>query len=323
MPDIVTITFNPCIDKSCSIDALVPDRKLRCTDFVNEPGGGGVNVARAITKLGGEAHAIFLAGGYPGNLLQQLLRGEGVPFIAIETDQDTRENMMVTDRSTGLQYRFVTAGNAIPEKYWKECLDIVAGLDKLSYLVVSGSLQPGFPPDLFGRLARIASQKEARLVLDVPAESILDHPVTGAYLLKPNLGELSMLAGKEQLNGTEIAGAARALIAHNTAEVILVSMGAAGALLVTRENAEHFIAPPVKRVSTVGAGDSMVAGTVLYLHEGKSLREAVRYGIACGTAATLNTGTQLCTRGEADQLYRYISDIPNLAYASGDILLPF
>jgi 6-phosphofructokinase 2 len=306
MAAIVTITFNPCIDKSCYIDALVPDKKLRCTPFVNEAGGGGINVARALKKLGGEALAVYLAGGYTGIVLHNLLRQEGVDTIAIDTKVDTRENIMVTDKSTNLQYRFITPGHAILETHWQQCLRAVDTLDDIEYLVVSGSFQEGFPPDIFARLSHIASRKDAKLVIDIPAEAMQQYEIRNAYLLKPNLNELSMLAGKTELHGDEIGAAARAIISKNICEVVLVSMGAAGALLVTKDITEQFMAPPIKRKSTVGAGDSMLAGTVLYLQSNKSIREAVRFGIACGTAATMNEGTQLCNRTEAERLYRFI-----------------
>ncbi|HVZ97871.1 MAG TPA: 1-phosphofructokinase family hexose kinase [Chitinophagaceae bacterium] len=308
MAAIVTITFNPCIDKSCYIDALVPDKKLRCTPFVNEAGGGGINVARAIKKLGSSALAVYLAGGYTGIVLRNSLQEEGVDAIAIDTGVDTRENIMVTDKSTHLQYRFITPGYAIQETHWRQCLQAVEELNNMEYLVVSGSFQEGFPPDIFGRLSSIAKKKCAKLVIDIPAEAMQRYAVSDAYLLKPNLNELSMLAGKEELHGDEIADAAKVIISRNICEVVLASMGAAGALLVTKDITEQFTAPPVKRKSTVGAGDSMLAGTVLYLHLKKSIREAVRFGIACGTAATMNEGTQLCNRTEAERLYRFITE---------------
>jgi len=306
MSSIVTITFNPCIDKSCYVDALVPDKKLRCTPFVNEPGGGGINVARALKKLGSEALAVYLAGGYTGIVLSNLLREEKIDTMVIDTNTDTRENIMVTDKSTGLQYRFITPGNAIQEIHWQQCLQAVDHLDNLEYLVVSGSFQEGFSPDIFERLSMIAKNKHAKLVIDIPAEAMQRYTISNAYLLKPNLNELSMLAAKEELHGDEIASAARAIISKNICEVVLVSMGAAGALLVTKNITEQFMAPPVKRKSTVGAGDSMLAGIVLFLQQGKDIKDAVRFGIACGTAATMNEGTQLCNRTQAEGLYRFI-----------------
>jgi 6-phosphofructokinase 2 len=164
-------------------------------------------------------------------------------------------------------------------------------------------MQAGYPEDIFERLAAIAKKKGAKLIIDIPGETLKAYPVRDAFLLKPNLNELSVLAGKEELHGNEITDAAKDIISKNISEVVIVSMGAAGALLVTKDITEQFMAPPVKRKSTVGAGDSMVAGIVLRLSAHKDMKEAVRFGVACGTAATMKEGTQLCNLKDVEKLY--------------------
>lgn len=312
MPTIITITFNSCIDKSSSVDALLPDKKMRCTAFKNEAGGGGINVAKAVKKLGGNALAIFLAGGYTGILLENLLKAENIETLVIDTGVDTRENIMVVDRATNLQYRFITPGNPVKETHWKQCLDRLEKLSGVEFIVVSGSMQQGFPQDIFERISTIAKQKNAKLIVDIPAETLKAYTIRDAYILKPNLDELSMLSGKEELHGDEIITAARNVISKSICEVVIVSMGAAGALLVTKDVAEQFMAPPVKRKSTVGAGDSMLAGIVMHLSDNKNIIEAVRFGVACGTAATLNEGTQLCNKADAEKLYQVMQSYREL-----------
>jgi 6-phosphofructokinase 2 len=125
-------------------------------------------------------------------------------------------------------------------------------------------------------------------------------------MLKPNLGELSYLVGKKEIQPDEVKNIARNIIAKGKCEVMVVSMGAAGAMLVTDEIAEIYTPPAVERKSTVGAGDSMVAGIIFYLSQGKSLLQAVQYGVACGTAATLNAGTELCKKEDADRLFALV-----------------
>jgi 6-phosphofructokinase 2 len=211
---------------------------------------------------------------------------------------------MIVDKATNLQYRFITPGLAVRPAHLEQFLKAVENITNIEYIVVSGSMQQGFPENIFERLSFIAAQKNAKLIVDIPAETMQSHPVKGAYLLKPNLNELSMLAGKEELHGDEITSAARTIISKNICEAVIVSMGAAGALLVTKDIAEQFMAPPVKRKSTVGAGDSMLAGIVMFLSANKNIKEAVRFGVACGTAATLNEGTQLCNKSDAQKLYQ-------------------
>jgi len=307
MPSIVTITFNPAIDKSTTIASLIPERKLKCTAPVFEPGGGGINVARAIKKLGGNATAIYLAGGYSGKFLNQLLDTDQIPSIVIETKQHSRENLIVLDTSSNLQYRFGMPGPVVNQNEWKQCLAEIEKINDAEFIVASGSLPAGVPTDIFGRIADIAKTKKAKFIIDTSGEALKDAVNEGVYLLKPNVGELSWLAGKEELTGNEVIDVARDLIDKGKCQVIVVSMGAAGARLITKNETHQVIPPPVKRISTVGAGDSMVAGMVLSLSKGKTLLEATQYGVASGTAATMNTGTQLCKREDVEKLFAEIS----------------
>lgn len=307
MPSIITLTFSPCIDKSTSVPSLIPEKKLSCAAPKLEPGGGGINVARAIQKLGGEALAIFPSGGYTGKFFNHLLEKENVPALIIETANETRENIIVVDDSTNHQYRFGMPGVGLIEKEWRECLQAVENIQDPGFIIASGSLPPGVPLNICAQLANIAKNKKAKFIVDASGEPLKHVVEEGAYLLKPNLGELSALAGRQELQRNEAEHIAKAIIAEGNCEVMVVSMGAAGALLVTKDVTELVTPPPVQRKSTVGAGDSMVAGIVFYLSQGKSLIEAVRYGVACGTAATMNPGTALCRKQDADYLYSLIS----------------
>jgi len=306
MPSIITITFNPAIDKSTSVSALIPEKKLKCTEPVYEPGGGGINVARAIKKLGGEATAVYLAGGYTGKAFSELLIKESVHSIVIETAESTRENLVVAETASNQQYRFGMPGPHIQEHEWKDCLTAIEKINDVEYIVASGSLPKGVPTDIFARIAIIAKRKNAKLIVDTSGEALKQAVNEGVYLIKPNLGELSSLVGKEELNIELVDDVARTVIEKGKCEVVVVSMGPAGAMLVTKEMSQQIIPPAVIRKSTVGAGDSMVAGMVLSLSGNKSLLETVQYGVACGTAATMNPGTELCRLEDAAHLYRLI-----------------
>ena len=311
MPVIITVSFNPAIDKSTSVPVLIAEKKLNCALPVYEPGGGGINVARAIKKLGGEAVAVYLAGGYTGKTFTQLLTGEAVESIVTETKENTRENLVVLETASNQQYRFGMPGPTISEPEWQACLKSIEKIKDVEYIVASGSLPPGIPTDIFARIAFIARKKNARLIVDTSGEALKQAVQAGVYLIKPNLGELSSLLGKEELNIELVDDAARTIIDKGKCEVVVVSMGPAGAMLVTKDLAVQIMPPAVKRKSTVGAGDSMVAGMVLSLAENKSLIETVQYGVASGTAATMNPGTELCRKEDADYLYNIIrSKIP-------------
>ncbi|RZA01678.1 MAG: 1-phosphofructokinase family hexose kinase [Sphingobacteriaceae bacterium] len=307
MPQIVTITFNPALDESTSVAELVADKKLKCSQPVCEPGGGGINVARAITKLGGEALAMYLAGGDTGKKIRQLLDEDLVRSVVIETAESTRVNLVVADIANKKQYLLDMPGGKVNDNEWQACLNAIAQLQDVKYLVASGSLPPGVPTDIFARIASIAKSKGALLIVDTAGEALQKAVGAGVYLIKPNLRELATIAGKIQLDIASVPNAAREVINSGNCEVVVVSMGPDGAYLITKDISVKITPPALTVKSTVGAGDSMVAGIVLSLASNKGLLEAVQYGVACGSAATVNYGTQLCSKTDADLIYNSIS----------------
>ena len=276
MKKIVTITLNPALDKSIAVPKMLPEKKLRCTDAKVEPGGGGINVSRAIHKLGGESEAVFLSGGYTGKHFETLMARERIHSVAMPVQGDMRENFVVLDTSADLQYRFGMQGPMVTVEEWKQVLTHIQNETAIDYIVASGSLPPGVPVDYFGRLAKIAQQKNAKLIVDTSGEALQHAVKQGVYLIKPNLGELSNLYGKDRLGNDEIVTAARSIIVTGGCEIMVVSMGAEGAMLVTKDKHLQVIPPKVTIHSTVGAGDSMVAGMVLALSFGPGLAFVAR-----------------------------------------------
>lgn len=306
MSRILTVTFNPAIDKSTTISSLAPEKKLRCSSPKFEPGGGGINVARAIKKLGGAAKAIYPSGGHTGTFLNELLSREGVPVQSVPIKSYTRENLIVLDTSNNQQYRFGMPGSEVFESEWKQCLQLIEQEPDAEFIVASGSLPPGVPTDIYAQIAAICKHKGAKLVVDTSGEALQQAANEGVYLLKPNLAELSSLVGKEEINEELVDNVAREIIHKGQCEIIIVSLGPIGAVLITKDEEIHATPPVVKKRSTVGAGDSMVAGIVLSLSKGLQMEQALRYGVACGTAATMNQGTELCRRVDVDRLYELI-----------------
>jgi 6-phosphofructokinase 2 len=307
MSSIITITLNPAIDKSTTIAELVPDKKMKCSNPVFEPGGGGVNVARAIHKLGGTAKAIYLAGGYSGKFFTALLNSEKIEQVVVEIANHTRENLIVLDKKNNQQYRFGMPGPTINEPEWKKLLMEIEKAEDIAYIIASGTVPAGVPADIFARISTIAGKKNAKFIVDTSGEPLQEALNAGVYLVKPNLGELSALVGKEWIDKNQVEMMAKQIIFEKKCEVVIVSMGEAGALLVTEGETATIKPPAVERKSTVGAGDSMVAGIVLSLSKGSSLLKAVQYGVACGTAATMNPGTELCRKEDADKIFAAIT----------------
>lgn len=302
MSRIVTLTLSPVIDKSTTVPALAPEKKLRCAPPLFEPGGGGINIARAIKQLGGDALAIYPSGGHTGEFLQRLLGEQGIRSRVIPVAAPTRENLIVVEAVTNNQYRFGMPGAALTAAELEACIEAVEDVAAMEYLVASGSLPPGVPDDVFARLAAIARKKGARFIADTSGEPLRAAAREGVFLLKPNIAELSSLVGREEIHLEKVDDVARELIAQGGCQLVAVSMGPAGAVLVNSDDVYLVTPPPVRKRSTVGAGDSMVAGLVLALSEGKSLSEVLCFGVAAGTAATMNPGTELCHRKDVERL---------------------
>ncbi len=302
---IATLTLNPALDKSSETDRLIPEQKLRCTAMRLDAGGGGINVSKGIHKLGGESAAVFPIGGNNGKVLKEILAESGILTSTVDIAGETRENISITETSSNLQYRFTLPGTEITEQQADDCLDIIKKI-KPDYLVASGSLPPGLAETYYEKVAAFAKSINARFILDTSGKALLTAADEGVFLLKPNLAELSALVGVKKLEMDQVDDAALDLIKKGACEVVVVSLGPQGCLLVTSEGFEHIPAPTVKKQSTVGAGDSMVAGMVWALSQGKSYREMAQLGVACGSAATMNKGTELFHPKEVERLYDWI-----------------
>ena len=304
---IVTITMSPALDKSTVIEKLVPEKKLRCSEITIEAGGGGINVSKAIKKLGGDSLAVFPCGGNNGELLKQLLDAESINYKAVPVMSATRESFSVTELVSNSQYRFVTPGSSITGTDLKNCIATITSIDPLpQIIVISGSLPPGVPDNFFAEIANVAKKMGAKCIVDTSGKPLHLAATEGVYLLKPNLSELCSLVGKSYLQLNEVEEAAQEVIQKGHCEVIVVSMGPAGALLITKTEHERIIAPTVKKITTVGAGDSMVGGMALMLEQGASLLEVVRFGVACGTAVTMNQDTGLFNRNDVFKMYEWM-----------------
>lgn len=302
MAKMVTLTLNPALDKSTEVDRMIPEHKLRCTAVQMDAGGGGINVSKAIQKLGGESVAVFPWGGHNGRIMCSLLQERGIQMMPLEVNAETRENLAVRETSTNAQYRLTTPGGELNEQQADRCLEMIRTLQP-EFLVASGSLPPGLPATYYEKVAAFAKEIKAKLILDTSGQPLVAAADEGVYLLKPNLAELSMLAGVSVLEINQVDDAALDIIRGGKCDIVVVSLGAQGALLVTRQGVEHVPAPLVKKQSTVGAGDSMVAGMIWALSEGKTFKQMAQIGVACGSAATINTGTELF---HTDDVYRLL-----------------
>jgi 6-phosphofructokinase 2 len=317
-PRVLCLTMNPSVDLATETPRVVPTHKLRCSDAVHDAGGGGINVARVIIRLGGHCESVCPAGGPSGHWLEVRMAQDGLHNTTIPIAEETRVSFCVHEADTGEEFRFVMPGPRLAETEWRACIDHMATLAVFpDFLVASGSLPPGVPSDFYARLARLCRERGARLVLDASGPAPAEALAEGIYLWKPNLKELSEFAGQTLSGPTEWQAAAERCVAEGQAEVVALTLGHQGALLVTREGV--WSAPPleIKVASAVGAGDSFVGGMVWGLQDGLSLQEAFAWGVASGSAALLSVSTGLSRREDAEQLYPKVRLTPMLPAAGG------
>lgn len=303
---ILTLTMNPALDMTSSVDRVVAEHKLRCGPVRFDPGGGGVNVSRAIRNLGGDSRAIYPLGGPSGESYRVFAEAAGVAGSVVPIAGNTRESFTVDETSTGDQYRFVMPGPTLGDDEWGACLDAVAdNLPHGGYLVASGSLPPGVPEGFYAALARMVVGRDVRLVVDAAGRPLVKALAEGVFMIKPSRDELAELAGTgRELKPEEQIDVARRLVDGGRAQIVALTLGSAGALLVQADATLRLPAPKVKVASAVGAGDAFLAGLILRLAEGHPIADAFRTAVAAGCATAMMPGTIMCRAEDVARLER-------------------
>jgi len=302
-PTFVTLTLNPTVDVACDAAGVRPVHKIRTFSETYDPGGGGVNVARVLHELGADVTAVVSCGGVSGQLLEELLIESGVQCRPIHIADRTRICMTVQDVKAGQEYRFVPEGPLLSEPEWQAAL-AAAEQDDPDWLILSGSLPRGVPEDFYGTVARTASAKGQRVVVDSSGPALRGALGCGLALIKPSLGEFETLVGRQLRDPAAQEAAALDLVRSGAADRVAVTFGRDGALLATKDGVwrEPPLNVPVR--GAVGAGDSFLAAMVLSLARGDTPTQALAWGSAAGAAAVMNTGTAHPVRGQIEALYR-------------------
>ncbi|MBC58743.1 MAG: hypothetical protein CL814_17645 [Confluentimicrobium sp.] len=306
MQDILTITLNPAVDLSSAVDQVEPELKLRCDPPVTDPGGGGINVSRAVRILGGQTRALVAIGGPMGKKLRQLLVEEGIAILPFRAPGETRQSLAVTDRRDGRQYRFVFPGPTWDDERLSAVLGSIRdAVPDSGFVVLSGSLPPGIPPHFATLVCDCLKDTGAKVVVDTSGAALQDlakaHPHV-PYILRMDGEEAEGLAGQPLPTRADSVAFAASLVARGAARVVVVARGADGSVLAADGLRLHAAAAPVPVKSKVGAGDSFVAGFTLSLARGQDLGAALQRGAAAASAAVMTDATRLCTRADAERL---------------------
>lgn len=306
MRDILTVTLNPALDFATSVDSVVPNVKLRCGPPRTDPGGGGINVSRAIALLGGTSRCLVALGGRNGESLAELLRAAGIALIIHKAPGETRSSLSVRDEHRGEQYRFMLPGPPWgPVDVIEAGASIVEAAQPGGLVVISGTLPPGVLPDIVPDLCGKLRAKGCEVVVDTsgPALYLLARGQGPAPdILRMNQEEADDLARRKLASVSESADFAQSLVRRGVADMVIVARGPEGSILATDAGRWHSRAADVPVRSKVGAGDTFVGTFTLAHAQGDPLPRALQRGVAAASAAVMSEGTALCRREDAERL---------------------
>lgn len=299
---IITVTLNPCLDKTLVASNLEPGQINRARLIQIDLGGKGINVSRALLGLGLNSLAMGFLGGATGDFMRRGLIALGVETDFVTVEGETRTNITIFDEALGLQTKINEAGPEPTETEIETLLDKVRGRATDSDLwIFAGNLPPGAPSDLYARLISIVKGRGGRACLDTSGPPLRLGSKVGPYLIKPNATEAGEVMGRELTSDKDMLEAVHFFLERDI-EIVALSLGARGALIGTGQGIASARPPRVKVETPIGAGDSLLAGLVWAMENGLSLTEIARWAVASGTAAAMEKGTGVCTRAVVERL---------------------
>jgi 6-phosphofructokinase 2 len=298
---IYTITLNPALDRTLWIQKVRDDVSNRILEEKSFAGGKSVDVSKVLKNLGVDNIALGFVGGFAGRELEGRLLNEGIETDFVRVSGETRTNIIIHETDTGKQLAFNARG---PEIKPDELMQFIEQLERLpcgEVVAIGGSIPLGVSPEIYRKIINLVKKCQVKVVLDVDGEALRQGIKALPNVIKPNIHELSELVGRELKGLDDVVSAARS-INQQGVEIVLVSMGAKGILLVTNGQQYLAVPPNVNVESTIGAGDSSVAGFIFGLVQGRDLKQCLIYAVAAGTATTLRQGTALCQKDDFERI---------------------
>jgi len=299
---IATLTLNPSLDRHVAVENLILDDTNRWVSFKREPGGKGINVSRVIKELGGETTAYGFVGGFAGKALKTILKQQGVPCDFISIKAEIRSNFIITDLKTHCQTRISAPGPRVSAAELHKLVAKVTSIKpKPRYVILAGSVPPGVPYYIYRDLIQKIKGQGITVVLDSADLWLQEGIKAKPDVVKPNVREAQTAMGVELATEEDIIYAVKTFISSGIG-IAAISRGRDGMIIGDKDAVYKVVPPNVDVMSTVGAGDSTVAGLVFKLSLGGSLEEASRFAVASGTAATLTPGTELCHKRDVEMI---------------------
>lgn len=300
---ILCVNPNAAIDKTVIVNPFHLGRIHRPEAVKALAGGKGCNVARALQRFGETPVVTGWVGGTAGQFIEEGLRGEGIRTDFVYTDFESRTCLSILDSENGTLTEIYEKGDPVPPEKVDEMLARFGDtIGRYAAVTLSGSLPPGVPLDFYSELIALARQAGVPAFLDSSGEALRQGVKAGPFLIKPNESEVAVLAGRS-LDTTADFAAAAAEISTRCGTIVVLSLGKEGALAAQGDAVFHVRPPLVEARSAVGSGDSMLAGLAYALTRGDELPDAVKYGVAAGTANTLVIGAAQFEMDDFEEIY--------------------
>ncbi len=307
---IVTITLNPAVDQTLVVDRFLAGDTTRVKASRFDPGGKGINVSRVVRELGGETLAMGFAPGGLGRYIEQALDSQGIACDFLHTRGETRTNITILDESRHVQTILSDPGPRTDPRYVEELkVRLRKRLSPGDWLVLAGSIPPPLDAGVYTEIISEATEMGVHTVLDADGAALAAGAAAHPDMVKGNRREMERLLGRHLDNEGSLLTAVREMHESGVGNVV-VTRGREGALAAVEERYLRGVAPRVRAVSAVGSGDAFLAGVVLTLSRGGGMEDALRLGIAAGTASALFPGTELCRRREVDILMPRVKILP-------------
>ncbi len=305
-PPIVSLSLNPAIDLTYEFDSLKHDQKTRATSTHYDPGGTGINVGRALESLNANCFTCCITAGKMGEFLHSMLNQQLKNVTTLQVDGETRINTTLIQQSPQYQYEINAVGPSITPAQLNDITDQFLAHCQQGIGILTGSLPPGIADDTYQNINIALQQQGGRCIIDAPVVAMKKALLSKPFLIKPNQHELEVLQDKALNSIEQVAIEARKLVTQGT-QYVCVSLADKGAIITGSENSYFCNSPKITVNSTVGAGDSLVAGLAYAFSLNQKPEHALKFAVACGAGTAIQAGTQLFKPEELEKLSNEIN----------------
>ena len=303
---ILTLTINPAVDRTVLVDHLVFEDRGYILSRSDGAGGRGINASRVIHSFGGKTAAILTAGGDTGAKIQELLKNDGFPSHVVPIRSESRTNLTISDKQ-GLTVKLNELGPPLEQSELDALKRMVeVRIKKASWLMICGSLPPGVPPHFYCELIDLARASGVNSLLDADGEALLHGLESSPTVVTPNQHEAERLLNRALLTRSQFLDAVQRIKAMGPESVIL-SLGSRGVVANNGNELLEAIPQRIDALCPIGAGDALAAAFVWATAKKRPFADAVRWGVAAGTASAAQPGMNFANLAQTKETYRHVN----------------